>query len=355
MSKDPERILIVRMSHLGDVVCSLPVFHALREAFPSAEIAWVVQPEFAGLLEGLPGLQRVFRFGRRDGWRAWPRLRRELAGFRADLVVDAQANLKSAAAVWCAGPANRVRRAGPHRDDWRERFGARILSDPAPRLPPTRAHAVDRMVALASHVAPGVAPRFDAALTQAELAGGESLLDELLPGAARGDRLLHVAAPGDVRSWPPERFGELAERLAASGRRVLLLSGPREADAGRALEARLSGRDRIRHCVGQRDLRALASLFAAAGRRGMRLVGCDSGPLHLACASGLAAYALAGPQDAARTGPWSPRGPELARAIHAAEPPACAPCLARRCTHADGPVCMTGIGVEAVLEVALAD
>ena len=60
--KHPERILIVRLSHLGDVACALGVFHALHEAYPAAEIGWAVQPEFAGLLEGLPGIERIFRF-----------------------------------------------------------------------------------------------------------------------------------------------------------------------------------------------------------------------------------------------------------------------------------------------------
>jgi len=65
--RNPDRILIVRLSHLGDVVHALGVFHALHAAFPSAEIGWAVQPEFAGLLDGLPGLARVFHFERRGG------------------------------------------------------------------------------------------------------------------------------------------------------------------------------------------------------------------------------------------------------------------------------------------------
>ena len=56
-----ERILLIRLSHLGDVVHALPLFHALREARPDARIAWAVEPEFAGLLDGLPGLERTIR------------------------------------------------------------------------------------------------------------------------------------------------------------------------------------------------------------------------------------------------------------------------------------------------------
>src|SRR5688572_30746272 len=102
---EPQRILLIRLSHLGDVVHALPVFHAVRARFPHARIAWVTQPEFAPLIEGLPGLERVFRFGRAGGAAAWPELASALTSFAADLVIDAQGNIKSATAALCAGPA----------------------------------------------------------------------------------------------------------------------------------------------------------------------------------------------------------------------------------------------------------
>ena len=66
----PERILLVRLSHLGDVVHGLPLLGVLRRRWPRAEIGWVVQPEFSGLLEGIPGLDRLFLFDRQGGLRA---------------------------------------------------------------------------------------------------------------------------------------------------------------------------------------------------------------------------------------------------------------------------------------------
>ena len=94
MTPRAPRILLVRLSHLGDVVHALPLFHALRAAQPEAQIAWAVQAEFASLLEGLPGLTRVIRFQRDEGLRAWGRLWRELRSFGADWTIDAQGNAK---------------------------------------------------------------------------------------------------------------------------------------------------------------------------------------------------------------------------------------------------------------------
>jgi ADP-heptose:LPS heptosyltransferase len=342
----PERILIVRLSHLGDVVHALGVFHALHEAYPAAEIGWAIQPEFAELVAGLPGLVRVLPFERRAGWRAWPLLVARLREFRPDLVVDAQANLKSAAVTWCA---RAPRRAGLARRDWREPLGERVLNDPAPALPlpapDGRGHAMDRMLALARHVAPAAShpPRRDAGLSERERAEGERELDARLPGAGEDAVLVHLSSPGDVRAWSAEGWEALARALAERGRPTLSISGPAEEPLGRALAARLQDVPGAAHWIGQRGLRRLAALFEAAAARGARLVACDSGPLHLAAASGLRVVALEGPQDARRTGPW-PRpeeGPH--RVARAADPPACAPCLARACTHPEGPVCMLRI------------
>jgi ADP-heptose:LPS heptosyltransferase len=353
----PQRILLVRLSHLGDVVHALPVFHAARARFPAARIAWVTQPEFAPLLEGMPGLERVFRFGRDAGAAAWPQLATELASFSADLVIDAQGNLKSAAAALCAGPA---RRTGLARSEWREPLGACVLSDSAPASGGGDTHAMDRMLVLARHVCETdeIALRTDPALSLAELDAGERALEALLPRAGRAaggepDVLLALTAPDDVRSWPVERCVELARTLSERGARVLVLSGPAEIAAGDACRDALGEGPNLRHWVGQRGLRELAGLFTAAARAGATLVACDSGPMHLAAACGLRVVSLSGPQSHHRTGPWPVPGSPLRLARHAVvrspSPPACAPCFDRLCSHPNGPVCMREIGAPAVL------
>lgn len=344
MSDASLRILIVRLSHLGDVVQTLPLHHALRGAYPRARIAWAVQPEFAGLLAGLPGLERAVLFERRSGAAAWPKLVRELADFGADWSIDAQGNVKSA---FVALASRAARRSGYAHADWRERFAASSVTDPCPAGEPVE-HAVERVLRLARHVAPdwsGV-PRFDAGLSAAELAAGESRLAELAP-PGRGGILLHLSPPEDVRSWPIERFAELA-RARAEREHVVIASGPAEEAHGRALAGELR-HPRIAHAVGQRGLRELAALFTAAARRQMTFSGCDSGPMHLAWSSGMRVVLLAGPQDERRTGPF---GIGAAHGVVRCErSPACAPCRSRSCAHEDGPVCMSTTTVADVARV----
>jgi ADP-heptose:LPS heptosyltransferase len=339
--KAPDRILLVRLSHLGDVVCAMPVFHALRAAYPRAALGWALESEFAGLVRGLPGLEHAFCLERRGGLAAWRGLRRELCAFDAELAVDAQGNMKSAAVLLLSGARRRV---GLAPAEWRERTGARVLTEHAP--PSGATHVIERMFALAHHVGGGSPRRADLDLAPHELDAARRELAALFPapgGARCGITILHLSRTADIRAWPREHYRSLATLLAERDTPVLCVSGPAEEEAGLALARELGGGRALRHMVGQRDLRALAALFAAAAEGGGRFLGVDSGPMHLACAAGLAVVCLEGPQEGARTGPWTLAGAAPECVVRAREGPECAPCLRRRCDHREGPVCMRAI------------
>lgn len=342
------RILFVRFSHLGDVLHALPVVHAVRRALPEATLAFATQESYAPLVGGLPGIERVVPFDRDGGWRAWVHFRRDVRAFGPTWAIDCQGNWKSGWATWLSGAG---RRSGLARSQWRERGARRLCNDLVPEAEAGGPHAVDRQLALARHVVggepfPGVAAgfagngeRFGLGLTAGELADGRARL-----GDAPRPVLLHLAKPGDPRSWPSVHFIALAQRLAEAGRRVFLLAGPDEASLAGELGAlpRVPGLTVI---AGGLELRALAALFAAAAEAGGQLVGCDSGPSHLAAAVGLPVVHLFGPQDPERTGPYPP-----AAHVHltAGLELGCRPCLARSCGRPGGAVCLEELGVEEV-------
>jgi ADP-heptose:LPS heptosyltransferase len=343
---NPDRILLVRLSHLGDVVHALGVFHALHGAFPRAEIAWAIQQEFAELVNPLPGLTRLIRFERRGGLAAWHRLRRELRDFRAQWSLDVQGNAKSGAVAWISG-ADRRSAAGVA--DWQEPWAAWTANDRAPVLGGPR-HAMQLMEHLTRTFVPTSEPslRRDAALSAAEIARGEQELANRLATLGRAPLLLHLSSPRDVRGWPHERWRELMRALAAEGRGALCLSGPAERELGQHLADEFQ--KGFAHWVDQRGLRLLAAVFHAAARRDLRLVACDSGPMHLAAAHGLAVVALVGPEDERRTGPYplfEPGAPH--RAVRSARPLPCAPCRKSRCGLSEGPVCMADLTAAQVL------
>ena len=106
------RILVVKLSSLGDIAHALPAVRALKER-TGAAIDWVVQPEYAALLARCPDVERTIVFPRRNFARGffsfWRALRRE----KYDVVVDLQGLLKSALAARLArgasGPRGRAK------------------------------------------------------------------------------------------------------------------------------------------------------------------------------------------------------------------------------------------------------
>ena len=329
-------------------------------------------------MAGLPGLARTFCFERKGGLRAWWRLRRELTAWAPDWCVDGQGNVKSAMVSLCSGAA---RRSGLSRADWTEAGASHAATDAAPSA--RGAHAVDRSLALARHVMRhrGAVPdefwceeAWSLGIDQQERAAGHRRCEQFFAGHPGPEVILALSAPNDVRSLSADGFRSLTRELLQSGANVLLLSGPREERLGTLLahefpEAESSATDdhlpssgRVRHWVGQRGLRELAIFFSAAAARGTRLIACDSGPMHLAAACGLAVELLAGPQDPRRTGPWlsqvvdaraadspSRSGPAGHRAWTLESTIACSPCLKRRCGNPQGRVCLEALPLSAIV------
>lgn len=147
--EDPRSILIIKPSSLGDVVHALPVVACVKHRWPDARITWVVNPEWAPLLEGNPHLHEVIEFPRKQfrgvfGWLRFIRWARSLhRRVRPDLVLDLQGLLRSALIGWFAG--------GTMWGMTDSREGSRLLHDAVAKVGTRRepVHAVRRMLILA--------------------------------------------------------------------------------------------------------------------------------------------------------------------------------------------------------------
>ena len=347
----PARILIVRLSALGDVLHALPVLSALRARFPDARIDWAVEDKAAALVEGRPDLTEALVFPRKalnaaargvphpgDLWRITRGYIQQMQERTYDVALDLQGNLKSGAVTRMSGAALRFGLAGP---DARE--GNRWFTQRRAAPPPEAKHRVERGLAVASALVgeplPYVPPGFP--VDDATRAGVTASLAEL--GLA--DRPFVVLHPGTsgfgaFKRWPPERFAALARMLADDGRGVLVSYGPGEAELAQAVVAASRG---AATAFAPPSLHALAELI----RRASLFVAADTGPLHLAALVETPLLGLFGPKDPAIYGPYGVRadGTPGLLPVLTQDDVACRPCTLRRCAD---PLCMRTIAPERV-------
>jgi heptosyltransferase-1 len=294
------RLLIVRLSSLGDVIHALPLASNAKAA--GATVAWVVEPAFAGALEGNPDCERILLADTR-GWRRQPlaaatwrglaALRAGMTGFAPDVTLDAQGLWKSAVVARAAGAPVVGFAASARREPASAVLcGIRVMPAPDPR------HVVDRNLALlgaAGILAPARAPDAKYLLTRRR-ADAEAFV----AGLPRPFAVFHPGAGRADKAWGEARFAALAEGLRARrGLAAVVSWGPGDAGRAETLAALVPGSIRAPLL----DVPGLARLCAAA----RLFVAGDTGPLHLADAVGARTLALFGPTDPERNGPYRDR------------------------------------------------
>ena len=318
------RILLVRLSALGDVVHSLAALSTLRAARPGAEIGWLIEDRHAGLLEAHPQIDRLFVFRRRGGVGAVRDVRKELRAWRPDVAVDLQGNLKSGLLLRASGAPRRI---GLPPGESRE--GSHVFATEHVALGPTGEHRVARGLRLVRALGPMDArsAELPPVRTDAAAAIGAALSARRI-GAGRYAVLVPgTSAFGAFKRWPPARFGGLAQRIRDETGLVPLVSfGPGERPRADAVVAAAAGAAEI--APETRSLHELIALVRGAGL----VVGADSGPVAIAGVAGVPTVALFGPKDPAIYAPPGPRVHVVWKEVY------CSPCTLRRCND---PICMT--------------
>jgi len=292
MRTEAPRILICRLSAIGDCIQTMPVLCALRERFPRAFIAWAAQQHCAPLLEGHSCLDRLVVLPR-SSWavarEVWA-LRATLREMQLDVAIDPQSLTKSSFVARSSGAPRRI---GFTRPQGREL--APWLNNELVR--PSAAHVVDRYLELLRPLgieAPAV--RFQVPEQAAATASAQSFLR-----ASNADAfaVLNPGAGWDSRRWPPVRFAEVAKHLGERHglRCVVTWAGERERDWARSIAAAAAGHALL---APQTNLPELAALL----REARLFVGSDTGPLHLAVAVGTRCVGLYGPTRPERSGAY---------------------------------------------------
>lgn len=335
-------ILLVRLSAIGDILFASPLIAALRRAYPRARIAWLVQPEYRGLLDRHPDLdeviacpvghwRRLWREGRVGAlWSGIQALRANLRARRFDLAIDLQGLLKSGALTWVSGARERIGLGSREGSRWLmtrtlarggdpRRIGSEYL-----HLAQTLGLPVDGFE-MAVHYGEAEADFADGVIADRGLEEGYAVL---CPFTTRPQK-----------HWVEERWAELAVRLRRElGLTPLLLGGPADRDPAARIRDAADGP--LVDLTGETALAEAAALIARAGL----MVGVDTGLGHMGIAFRTPSLLLFG-----STRPYLDTGRANARVLY--HPLDCSPCK-RHPTCEGAFTCMRLIGVDEVLDAA---
>ncbi len=275
MTRRIERILVVKLSALGDFVLALAAMKKIRAAHPKAHITLLTTPPFEALAKICPYFNAVDVGGRPAGLSAWIGLRRRLRAVRFDRVYDLQTSSGS----------NRIFQAlRPSPPPW----SGIAIGCSLPHANPDRniMHTLERQADQLRFAGiwpdaptlPGEAPAPDLSwvlkMTPTERA---------TPGANTRRPYVMFVPGGSLhrldKRWPVERYSELASILYSRGFDIVVIGGPQEAELAHAIQR---AAPRARDLTGRTDFARIALL----GARAALAVGNDTGPLHLAAAAG---------------------------------------------------------------------
>jgi heptosyltransferase-1 len=332
--KDPRKILIIKPSSLGDVVHSLPFLNAVRTGFPEAEIHWVIAKGFEGLLEGHPMINKLWIINK-DAWKNIKNvgstvkeiefLFKDLKKEHFDLVVDLQGLLRSGVITAATGAPVRVGFS-------EAREGSRVFYTHKVNGGKD-IHAVDRYLRIAAFLECDTSDICFPFPMDNQSSSSIFHPLSLIPHPSKDYAVLVPGARWKTKRWPPENFGKLSSKLPLS---TVIVGSKKDMDIANKIIAQSNGNSIS--LAGKTDLKELIEVM-----RGARfVVSNDSGPMHIASALGIPVFAIFGPTDPSKTGPYG-KGHTVIR-----EDIPCSPCLKRKCSDIK---CMNSLPAKKVYEM----
>ena len=342
---EAQRILLLRLERIGDLVMALEAIRDVRALAPSAQIDLVVGSWNAPLAGAVPSVDRVETLDAR--WLAreseglgMPALLQTAWHWRArryDLAINFEPDIRSNLVAAAVGAA---RTAG-----WASGGGGPVL-DVAIDYDAS-AHTADNARRLVRSVFERTPPESAQALLAIPDASAAAAATLVRPALGRPLIGVHVNGGRAIKQWPPERFAEVAARLADVHGAAIVATG---APGDRALVSRLQAALAPRLVLDASAADGLLVSAALLSRLDVLVTG-DTGPMHLASAVGTPVVAVFGPSDPAR---YAPRGP-FDQVVRIDLP--CSPCNRirrppERCVG-HTPDCLAGVASELVIAAAL--
>lgn len=273
---DVRRICVIKPSALGDVIQSLPLLPVLAERFPAAKLSWVINHEFADLLEGHPHLHELLHFHRRGTARQYLHLLRELRERQFDLVFDLQGLMRSGV---MAAATRAPLRVGLETS----REGAGLACHLTVPHTSKGMSAFQRYWRVAEELGLGNRrPQTIVSLRDDD----RSWVRAALAGLSGPILAIHPGARWMTKRWPVEKFAVVANKaIRQFGFSVVILGSKGEVPVAKELQTLLQGfgsTKTVLNLTGQTTLKQLSAVLTSVDV----VLTNDSGPMHLAAGLG---------------------------------------------------------------------
>ncbi|MGR3304086.1 MAG: glycosyltransferase family 9 protein [Candidatus Scalindua sp.] len=339
ITKNPEKILIIRLSAIGDVVHVLPALKLLRSHFPKSKIAWLVEDKASDILTGHPDIDDVIVFPRRKWQREILKIKKtrnilsdiisfykRLRGEHYDLIIDFQGNLKSGIMNLITGSG---KKAGFGRGYCKE---FNYLTTRYQAFPPgKKMHRIDKNLFLLKEL--GIGNGFQRPRLPV-FKPDKKYISKFIKTGIKPSLPIIIIHPGtskfgSYKQWPPLNYALLADMILDTYEaNVVFTWGPYEFGVVKEIVKEM--KHKALPACETRSIKQLIELI----RHASLFIGGDTGPLHIASILNIPVVGIYGPKDPAIYGPYNGKAIVIKKNVP------CSPCRKRTCGD---PICMSSI------------
>jgi len=314
-----QKILLIRLRRIGDVVMTTPALTILREHCPEAKIDYIIDEPYRKLVEGHPALDEVIVLPKKLKTRHFLRHIRTIRKNTYDVLLDFHGGPRASLFAFFSKARLKI--------GYKIKYKHFIYDTVIPREPEEGfIHSVENHVNLVKSL--GVSP---SSIPKPSLPPGKRLEAEKIQRILRRNHYLgyklitlHISAGNAFRDWGVDKFIALTDLTAGiQDVKIILIGGQDDRQAEAEILEKSTAP--LISLVGQLNLRELKELISVSSL----FVGPDSGPMHIASTTSTPIVALFGPTLPAHFAPWGAQATLLEKTFD------CRPCRQRECIHKD--------------------
>jgi len=331
-----QRILLIRLRRIGDVILTTPAISALREDFPAASITYIVEKPYRQLVEGNPNLDKVIVPESKQSLRGFLKLIRLIRKNKYDVVLDFHGGPRASLITLFSKAKLKV--------GYRVKYKNFIYNIKLPRRPKEGYfHSVENHINLVKALGvevKSIPPLYPPQAKKTEVEKVKKFIEE---NALGGHKIItvHISAGNKFRDWGVDNLVQLTNLLAQRPDVKVILIGTSE-DQKAEEEILKKSKASLLSLVGRLNLREVKELISHSSL----FVGPDSGPMHIAASTSTPIVALFGPTLPAHFAPWQANAFMIEKELD------CRPCKQRDCIHEDFR-CLRSIDPEEVYQACL--